>query len=87
VAGTLLFVEKIRQKGCTILGLIAGIFYSRARNPKNNFWLSGILVHGSMEKIAVCAHTNCDLNKQDRRLDSFLIEAAQNLEDFSKIHN
>jgi hypothetical protein len=54
-----------------------------SRNLRTIVDFPAFLEHGSAEKIAVCAHTNRDPNKQE--VGSFLSEAAQNLEVFSKI--
>ncbi len=53
-------------KCCSVLVWIAGCWNSllTSRNPKNNWCLSRILEHGSVEKIAIWAHSNRDPNKQ-----------------------
>jgi hypothetical protein len=62
LAGTLLFVEKIRQRDTLFcFGLRdVGIFYSRAVIQRTIVIFPAVLEHGSAEKIAVCAHTNRD---------------------------
>jgi hypothetical protein len=84
LAGALLFVEKIRQRADPfLLGLgEVEIFYSQVIIQRTVVVFSAFLEHGSAEKIAVCAHSNRDPNKHGYWLDSFLSEAAQNLEVF-----
>jgi hypothetical protein len=67
LAGTLLFDEKIRQRIellCFGLGDV-GILHSRAVIQRTIVVSSAFLEHGSVEKIAVCAHSNRDPNKQE----------------------
>ncbi len=78
---------KIRQRAALFwFGLRdVGIFYSGAVIQRTIGDFPAFLDHGSAEKIAVCAiQTGI---RTSRRLDSFLSEAAQNFEVFSKIHN
>jgi hypothetical protein len=65
MAGALLFAEKIRQRAVLFwFGLRdAGIFYSGAVIQRTIADFPAFLDHGSVEKIAVCAHTNRDPNK------------------------
>jgi hypothetical protein len=69
LASALLFVEKIRQRAALFwIGLQdVGIFYLRAAIQKTIVDFPAFLEHGSAEKIAVCAHTNRDPNKQEDR--------------------
>jgi hypothetical protein len=70
LAVTLLFVEKIRQSaalfwfGLQIVGFLQ-IFYSQAITPRTIVASPAFLEHSSAEKIAVCAHTTRDPNKED----------------------
>jgi hypothetical protein len=83
------YLLKNLPKGSTILVWIAGCW-----NSSNNLHPScktivdflAFLEYGAEEKIAVCAHTNLDLNKRGGWI-LFLYEAAQNFEVFSKIQN
>ncbi len=66
MAGALLFVEKIS----TILVRLRDVGNSSnilltSRNPKTTVDFPAFFKHASAEKIAVCAHTNRDLNKQE----------------------
>jgi hypothetical protein len=70
LAGALLFDEKIRQSAALFwFGLrdvgILQIFFSRAVIQRTIVDCPAFLEHGSAEKIAVCALTNCDLIKQE----------------------
>jgi hypothetical protein len=51
------YLLKKSAKGLHYFGLDCGILLT-SRNP-------AFLEHGSAEKIAVCTHTNRDLNKQE----------------------
>jgi hypothetical protein len=42
-----------------------GILHSRAISQRTIVVSPAFLEHGSVEKIAICAHTNHDLNKQE----------------------
>jgi hypothetical protein len=70
LAVTLFFVEKIRQSdaqcwfGLRVVGFLQ-IFYSQAVIPRTVVVFPAFLDHGSAEKIAVCAHTTHDPNKED----------------------
>jgi hypothetical protein len=70
LAGALLFVEKIHQRtaefwfGLRDVGILQ-IFYSRAVIQRAIVDFPAFLEHGSADKIAVCAHTNPDPNKQE----------------------
>ncbi len=70
LAVTLSFVEKIRWSavpiwfGLRIVGFLQ-IFYLQAVIQRRIVDSSTYLEHGSAEKIAVCAHTTCDPNKED----------------------
>jgi hypothetical protein len=70
LAVTLLFVEKIRQSvalfwfGLRIVVFLQ-IFYSQAVIPRTLVDSPAFLEQGSAEKIAVCAHTTHDPNKED----------------------
>jgi hypothetical protein len=69
LAVALLFVEKIRQSaalfwfGLRIVGFLQ-IFYSQAVIPRTIGDSPAFLEYGSAEKIAVCAHTTRDPNKE-----------------------
>jgi hypothetical protein len=67
LAGALLFVEKIRQRAALFwFGLRnVGIFYSRAVIQRTIVDFPAFLEHVLAEKIAVCAHTTRDPNKQE----------------------
>jgi hypothetical protein len=70
LAGALLFDEKIRQSAALFwIGLrdvgILQIFNSRALIQRTIVDSPAFLEHGSVKKIAVCAHTNGDPNKQE----------------------
>jgi len=91
LAVLLLFVEKIRQSAALFwFGLrFAGFlqtFYSQAVIPRTIVDSPAFLEHGSAEKIAVCARTIRDPNKEDDKRN-FVYEAAQNLEIFTNIQN
>jgi hypothetical protein len=64
------FYEKIGQSvalfwfGLQIVGFLQ-IFYSQAVIPRTIVDSPAFLEHGSAEKIAVCAHTTHDPNKED----------------------
>jgi hypothetical protein len=70
LAVALLFVEKIRQSdaqflfGLQIVGFLQ-IFYSQSVIPRTIADFPAFLDTGLAEKIAVCAHTTCDPNKED----------------------
>ncbi len=70
LAGALLFVEKIRQRAALYwfrlrdVGILH-IFNSRALIQRTIVDFPAFLKHGPAEKMAVCAHTNSDQNKQD----------------------
>jgi hypothetical protein len=70
LAVALLFVEKIRQSdaqflfGLRILGFLQ-IFYSQSVIPRTIADFPAFLETVLAEKIAVCAHTTCDPNKED----------------------
>jgi hypothetical protein len=64
---------------------ILPIFYSRAIIQRTIVDSPAFLEHGSAEKIAVCAHTNRDLNKQE--VGFIFYEAAQNSDVLSNIQN
>ncbi len=81
------YLLKNSAKGMHYFGWIAGCWNSSnvlftTRIPKINCWHFWSTDRG--EKIMICAHTNRDPTTS-RRLDSFLYEAAQNFEVFSKI--
>jgi hypothetical protein len=70
LAGALLFVEKIPQSAALFwFGLwivrFLQIFYSPVVIPRTIVDSPAFLEHGSAEKIAVCAHTTHDPNKED----------------------
>jgi hypothetical protein len=73
LAGTLLFVEKIRQRAPLFWSGLpdVGIFYSRAVIQRTIVDFLAFSEQSSAEKIAVCAHTNRDPNKQE---DGFTFE-------------
>jgi hypothetical protein len=85
--GALLFVEKIHHRAALFwFGLRdVEIFYSRTVIQRTIFDFPAFLEYNSVEKIAVCAHTNRDPNKQE--VGFILSEATQNFEVFKKIHN
>jgi hypothetical protein len=62
MGGALLFVEKIRQR---VALFWFGLSDSRAVIQRTIVDFSAFLERGSAEKIAVCAHTNRDPNKQE----------------------
>ncbi len=70
LAVALLFVEKIHQSaaqfwfGLRIVGFLQ-MFYPQAFIPRTIVDFPAFLEHGSAEKIAVCAHTTLDPNKED----------------------
>ncbi len=63
----LLFVEKIRQSDAQFwFGLrIVGFLHSQAVISRTIVDFPAFLEHGLAEKIAVCAHTTRDPNKED----------------------
>jgi hypothetical protein len=67
LAGTPLFYEKIRQRTALFwFGLRdVGIRHSQAVTQRTTIVSSAFLEHSSADKITVCAHTNCDPNKQE----------------------
>ncbi len=67
LAGALLFDEKIRQRTALFwFGLRdVGILHSRAIIQRTIVVSPTFLEHSSAKKIAVCAHTNHDPNKQE----------------------
>jgi hypothetical protein len=72
--GALSVDEKIRQKAALFWFGLRGCcnILLTSRNPKNNIIdFPALLEHGSAEKIAVCAHTHRDPNKQE---DGFIFE-------------
>jgi hypothetical protein len=62
MAGALLFVEKIRQRDALFW---FGLSDLRAQIKRTIVDFSAFLDHSSAEKIAVCAYTNRDPNKQE----------------------
>jgi hypothetical protein len=61
-----------------------------SRNPNQNrvaFWRIFSSNKSAPANRKTGFYTNCDPNKQDRRLDTFLNEAAQNFEVFSNIQD
>jgi hypothetical protein len=67
LAGALLFDEKIRQRTTLFWFELRdfGILHLRAEIQRTIVVTPAFLEHGSEEKIAVCAHTNRDPNKQE----------------------
>jgi hypothetical protein len=67
LAGALLFDEKIRQRNTLFwFGLRdVGILHLRAEIQKIIVVTPAFFEHSLAEKIAVCAHTNRDPNKQE----------------------
>jgi hypothetical protein len=68
LAVVLLFVEKIRQSDAQFCfgSRIVGFLHSQAVISRTIVDFPAFLEHGSVEKIAVCAHTTThDPNKED----------------------
>jgi hypothetical protein len=67
LAVALLFVEKIHQSDAqSWFGLrMVGFLHSQAVISRTIIDFPVFLEHGSAEKIAVCAHTTRDPNKED----------------------
>jgi hypothetical protein len=77
LAGAFLFEEKICQSAALFwFGLrdvgILRIFYSRAVTQRTTVDSPAFLGHGLAGKIAVCAYTNRDPNKQEVGLFFFV---------------